>query len=430
MKELLKKIIFEQQEYTYRMTENTIPRFIAEEWLETSEILIISGIRRCGKSVLMQQIRNKMPEKDFFFNFDDDRLVNFKLEDFQALQECFFELFGKQHTYYFDEIQNVNGWEAFVRRLYNEGCKVFVTGSNARMLSRELGTHLTGRHIAVEIYPFSFREFLMLVGHTYSTRDFYTTAGRSSFLVLFNQYLSQGGFPKFLVSHSVNYLSSLYQSIIYRDVLTRNAISNEKEMQEMIFYLASNATKRITYSSLGKIIGIKHPDTVKKYLDYVEQTYLIHQLLKYDPSLKIQLSNPKKIYFIDNAIINRIGFNPTANIGIQLENLVFMELRRRGNQLFYHSGSKECDFVIRNGIQITHRSISKGGGISTVSLSLSPQTREREIAGLLEAMTSYQLSEGYIITMEEKEEISIQGRNIHVIPAWEWMLEENKDTTY
>lgn len=416
MKELLKRIIFEQQDYVSRMIENTIPRFIADEWLDTSEVLIISGIRRCGKSVLMQQIRGKLPEKDFFFNFDDDRLVKFKIEDFQTLQECFYELFGKQRTYYFDEIQNIRGWETFVRRLYNEGCKVIVTGSNAKMLSRELGTHLTGRYISVEMYPFSFREFLMLNNHSYSERDFYTTAGRATLLSLFRQYLSQGGFPRFLVSHSVDYLKSLYQSIIYRDVLTRNAISNEKEMQEMIFYLASNATKRITYSSLGKIIGVKHPETVKKYLDYVEQTYLIHQLLKYDPSLKIQLSNPKKIYFIDNAIVNRIGFNATANIGVQLENLVFIELRRRGCQLFYHSDNKECDFIVRNGTHITQVYQV------TVSLFLSPQTREREIAGLMEAMISYQLNEGYIITMEEKEELNLQGHDIHIIPAWEWML--------
>lgn len=415
MKELIKTIIFEQQEYTSKIVGQTVPRFIDEEWLHTTEILIISGVRRCGKSVLMQQLRSKMEEKDFFLNFDDDRLVNFRLEDFQTLQECFFELFGRQRVYYFDEIQNIAGWETFVRRLYNEGNKVIITGSNARMLSKELGTHLTGRYISVEIYPFSFQEYLTLNGQTYQKKDFHTTIGRSTLQASFAKYLSQGGFPKYITSHSANYLASLYQSIIYRDVMARNGISNEKEMQEMIFYLASNATKRITYSSLGKIIGIKHPDTVKKYLDYVEQTYLIFQLLMYDPSVKRQLSNPKKIYFIDNAIVNRIGFNPTANIGIQLENLVFIELRRRGYDLYYHSGKKECDFIVRTGFQIT-QAYQVTSGLS------APSTREREIAGLLDAMTAYQLSEGYIITMEEKEEINMQGFSIHVLPAWEWLL--------
>jgi uncharacterized protein len=132
MKELLKKIIFEQQEYSKNIAQDTVPRDIEEEWLTTTEILIITGIRRCGKSVLLQQMRSKLPEQDFFFNFDDERLVNFTVADFQTLQECFFELFGEQHTHYFDEIQNVKGWETFVRRLYNEGNKVIVTGSNAR----------------------------------------------------------------------------------------------------------------------------------------------------------------------------------------------------------------------------------------------------------------------------------------------------------
>ena len=136
MKEVLKQIIFEQQEYCKNIAQDTVPRDIEEEWLTTTEILIITGIRRCGKSVLLQQMRSKLPEQDFFFNFDDERLVNFTVADFQTLQECFFELFGEQHTYYFDEIQNVKGWETFVRRLYNEGNKVSVTGSNDRMLSR------------------------------------------------------------------------------------------------------------------------------------------------------------------------------------------------------------------------------------------------------------------------------------------------------
>ena len=162
MKDLLKQIILEQQEILHAQNKRYVQRYIADEWLQTSEILIISGIRRCGKSVLMQQIRDRLVEKDFFFNFDDERLANFKLDDFQKLQECFVELFGEQHTYYFDEIQNIEGWERFVRRLYNAGNKIVITGSNARMLSRELGTHLTGRYIQVEIYPFSFQEYLAM----------------------------------------------------------------------------------------------------------------------------------------------------------------------------------------------------------------------------------------------------------------------------
>lgn len=415
MKELLKRIIFEQQENCKNLTEGAIPRHLEEEWLTTSEILIITGIRRCGKSVLLQQLRNKLKERDFFFNFDDERLVNFHVDDFAILQECFFELFGEQHTYYFDEIQNINGWENFVRRLYNEGNKIIITGSNARMLSKELGTHITGRYISVEIYPFSFKEYLLLKHIEPTQKDFYQITGRTNLLSHFKDYLEKGGFPKYLQSPSPRYISSLYESIVFRDVMARNSLTNEKEIQELTFYLASNATKRITYNSLGKLIGIRHAETIKNYLEYLQQTYMIFQLLKYAPSVKVQMLSPKKIYLIDNAIINRIGFNTTDNQGVKLENMVFIELKRRGYDLFYHADKKECDFVTRQGIKITQA--------YQVTVSMTDEkTRKREIDGLLEAMQAFDLSEGHIITMEEKEDVVIGNRTIHIIPVWEWML--------
>lgn len=415
MKELLKQIIFEQQDNCKRLMQDAIPRYIDEEWLSTTEILIFTGVRRCGKSVLLQQLRERLEEKDFFFNFDDERLVHFKLEDFATLQECFFELFGEQHTYYFDEIQNVEGWESFVRRLYNEGNKVVVTGSNARMLSKEMGTHLTGRYISVEVYPFSFAEYLQLERIELSQKDFYLMPSRSRLLGHFQNYLERGGFPKYLRTGSVRYLSSLYESIIFRDVMARNGLTNDKEIQELTFYLASNATKRITYNSLGKIVGIRHPETIKNYLEYIQQTYMIFQLLKYAPSVKTQMLSPKKVYFIDNAIVSRMGFNATDNVGVKLENAVFIELMRRGCDVFFHADKKECDFVVRQGVRITQA--------YQVTVKMDDEkTRKREIEGLQEAMDAYGLTEGYIITMNEKEELTEGGKAIHVVPAWEWML--------
>lgn len=417
MKDLLKQIILEQQEILHAPNKRYVQRYIADEWLQTSEILIISGIRRCGKSVLMQQMRDRLVEKDFFFNFDDERLANFKLDDFQKLQECFVELFGEQHTYYFDEIQNIEGWERFVRRLYNAGNKIIITGSNARMLSRELGTHLTGRYIQVEIYPFSFQEYLAMNEIPVNAKTLYTTTGRATMVKSFVKYMECGGFPKFLQDGSVSYLTSLYESIIYRDILTRNGLTNEKEMLEMMFYLASNATKRVTYSSLGKVVGIQHPDTIKNYLEYIQQTYLISQLFRYDPSVKKQMMSPKKIYFVDNAIIKRIGFNATENNGVFLENLVFIELKRRGWDVYYYADKKECDFIVRKGLHISDA--------YQVTLKMdSPQTREREIAGVREAMQAYSLSKGYILTFEGKETINFDdGTIVEVVPVWEWILQ-------
>lgn len=417
MKDLLKQIILEQQEILHAPNKRYVQRYIADEWLQTSEILIISGIRRCGKSVLMQQIRDRLVEKDFFFNFDDERLANFKLDDFQKLHECFVELFGEQHTYYFDEIQNIEGWERFVRRLYNAGNKIVITGSNARMLSRELGTHLTGRYIQVEIYPFSFQEYLAMNEIPVNAKTLYTTTGRATMVKSFVKYMECGGFPKFLQDGSVSYLTSLYESIIYRDILTRNGLTNEKEMLELMFYLASNATKRVTYSSLGKVVGIQHPDTIKNYLEYIQQTYLIFQLFRYDPSVKKQMMSPKKIYFVDNAIIKRIGFNATENNGVFLENLVFIELKRRGWDVYYYADKKECDFIVRKGLHISDA--------YQVTLKMdSPQTREREIAGVREAMQAYSLSKGYILTFEGKETINFDdGTIVEVVPVWEWILQ-------
>lgn len=417
MKDLLKQIILEQQEILHAQNKRYVQRYIADEWLQTSEILIISGIRRCGKSVLMQQIRDRLVEKDFFFNFDDERLANFKLDDFQKLQECFVELFGEQHTYYFDEIQNIEGWERFVRRLYNAGNKIVITGSNARMLSRELGTHLTGRYLQVEIYPFSFQEYLAMNEIPVNAKTLYTTTGRATMVKSFVKYMECGGFPKFLQDGSVSYLTSLYESIIYRDILTRNGLTNEKEMLELMFYLASNATKRVTYSSLGKVVGIQHPDTIKNYLEYIQQTYLIFQLFRYDPSVKKQMMSPKKIYFVDNAIIKRIGFNATENNGVFLENLVFIEMKRRGWDVYYYADKKECDFIVRKGLHISDA--------YQVTLKMdSPQTREREIAGVREAMQAYSLSKGYILTFEGKETINFDdGTIVEVVPVWEWILQ-------
>lgn len=356
-----------------------------------------------------------MPEKDYFFNFDDERLINFKVDDFQALQGCFIELFGIQHIYYFDEIQNVKGWEQFVRRLYDAGNKVFITGSNANMLSRELGTHLTGRYVSAELYPFSFKEYLTLKKVAYGERELHTTAGCAMLISQFRNYLSQGGFPKYISQPSDNYLSTLYESIIYKDVMMRNKLTNEREMLELMHFLASNPAKRHTYNSLGKTIGIKHPETIKNYLSYIEDTYLIFQLLKFDYSIRKQMANPKKIYFVDNALINKIGFNATDNTGVQLENLVFIELKRRGYELFYHSEAKECDFIVRQGIAITQA--------IQVTLSLeNPETRHREISGLSDALNTYHLNEGYILTMEEEQTINENGRTIHVLPVWKWML--------
>lgn len=413
MKQLLKDIIIDQK--SFLPSKKTIIRSFPEKYLNNEEIIIISGVRRCGKSVLLQQIRDRLPQKDYFFNFDDDRLSNFTVENFQQLYEVFIELYGEQNYFYFDEIQNIAGWEHFAKRLYNSGKKVFITGSNARMLSKELGTYLTGCYIAIELYPFSFSEFLDFREQQHLLGDISGTIARGEIQSAFNDYLKQGGFPIYLRSEDGIVLKTLYDNILYKDVMVRNQIVNEREVKELVYYTVSNIGKPLTYTSLAKVIGVKNPTTVKNYLEYIENTYLLFSLSKLDYSVKAQLRNPKKVYAIDNALVSRLGFHFSGEEGRLLENMVYIELRRRGGEIFYHnSGSAECDFVVRDGFRVVQ-------AIQACYLLGSSDTREREIRGIQDAMDTYQLLEGTIITNTHEEELKYGNKMIHILPAWKWL---------
>ena len=413
MKQLLKDIIIDQK--SFLPSKKTIIRSFPEKYLNNEEIIIISGVRRCGKSVLLQQIRDRLPQKDYFFNFDDDRLSNFTVENFQQLYEVFIELYGEQNYFYFDEIQNIAGWEHFAKRLYNSGKKVFITGSNARMLSKELGTYLTGCYIAIELYPFSFSEFLDFREQQHLLGDISGTIARGEIQSAFNDYLKQGGFPIYLRSEDGIVLKTLYDNILYKDVMVRNQIVNEREVKELVYYTVSNIGKPLTYTSLAKVIGVKNPTTVKNYLEYIENTYLLFSLSKLDYSVKAQLRNPKKVYAIDNALVSRLGFHFSGEEGRLLENMVYIELRRRGGEIFYHnSGSAECDFVVRDGFRVVQ-------AIQACYLLGSSDTREREIRGIQDAMDTYQLLEGTINTNTHEEELKYGDKMIHILPAWKWL---------
>lgn len=412
-KEILKQIIFEQQSIVQK---NFIERNVAKEYVQCSEILIISGIRRCGKSTLLQQIRNTQQDKDFFLNFDDERLIHFTIEDFQKLHEVFIELFGEQHNFYFDEIQNIAGWERFVRRLYDSGNKVFITGSNAHLLSKELGTHLTGRYIQIELYPFSFKEFLLFTEVHITEKDIFTTQGIARITAAFNEYITLGGFPQYIQNQQVEYLKTVYQNILYKDVMVRNNITNERQITELTHYLASTISTLSSYNSLSKIIGVKNAGTVASYINFISDTYLLFQIHKFDFSLKKQIQNPKKTYFIDTALVQKISFSFSENSGRLLENIVFLELKRRNKQVFYHSQKYECDFVILEGTTITQ-------AIQVTYSFDDENTKQREIRGLQDAMKTYSLTHGTILTMHTQQHITENNISIDVIPVWKWLLE-------
>ncbi len=412
-RDTIKSVIYDQQ--SLYMKSKSVVRDGDLDLGKDNEIVILSGIRRCGKSTLLRQIIQNNKEKDYFLNFDDDRLVNFTVEDFQQLLEVFIELYGVQHTFYFDEIQNIPDWERFVRRLHDQGNKIYITGSNATMLSKELGTRLTGRHYRYELFPFSFTEFLRLNKFDYSLEKQYSTQGRAILKSYFNKYFEKGGFPAYLKHGNREYLKSLYESILYRDVMVRNKISNEKEILELVMFLASNTSRLVTYNSLKSIAGVQNATTIKNYLEFIQNTYLLFLVNKYDSSIKKQTQNPRKTYFIDLGLVRMVGFHNSEDNGRLLENLVFIELKRRSKEIYYHKNKKECDFVLKTKTKITE-------AIQVSWSIVNSDTRKREIEGLLEAMHEHNLNYGLILTDNEEEEIEVENKIIKVLPVWKWML--------
>lgn len=384
---------------------------------------IFSGVRRCGKSTLLHFVRSIESDRDYYMNFDDERLVDFHVSDFQKLYELFIEKFGEQDVFYFDEIQNVQGWERFVRRLHDEGKKVYVTGSNANLLSKELGTHLTGRYIKTELYPFSFKEYLDFKCQSPSGKiDLLSTAERANLNKNFLKFVKDGGFPEYLKTQNGEYLKQLYESVIYKDIVVRYKLPNEKILKELGLYCASNIGKLISFNNLKNLFGAGSATTIKEYLEYFENSYLFFSINKFDYSLKKQIYAPKKVYCVDTGLAKEIGFRFSQDSGRYLENTVFLELKRRNENIFYHSGLYECDFVIQRGSKIK----------SAIQVSTNVETserKEREFAGLVEAMESYNLNEGLLVTEREdgEEIVKINGKKrvIRIFPAWKWFLSKD-----
>ena len=409
----LRIVINDQQEIRFNRDDVSRMRYV--RMYNDKEIVVISGVRRCGKSTFLAELRSLLPEKHFYLNFDDDRLMRFTVEDFQPLLELFMMNYGDQKTCYFDEIQNVEGWERFVNRLYEAGYKIYITGSNAKMLSRELGTYLTGRFYRTEIFPFSYREFLDFKKVKVTDEMIFSTRGKAKLYTLYNEYFNNGGFPAFLKSGNNQYLKSLYESIIYKDVLVRNKLTNEKEILELVYFLVTNVAKTFSYNSLAQIIGVSSSSTVKSYLEYLQDTYLIFLVPKFDFSLKKQIQNAKKVYFIDNAMVKQLGFRFSEDSGRMLENMVYIELRRRQKEVFYHRMKKECDFVIREGATITE-------AYQVTNIFENISSKKRELEGLYEAIQVYNLDVGYILTDDEETEFEYKGKKIKVMMVWRWML--------
>jgi len=412
-REILKQIIMDQR--TYRSPKNLVHRTAIEmirRFASDPGIMIVSGIRRSGKSTILRMLQCiDSHASDCYFNFDDERLVQFQINDFQTLLEVFVELFGDQDVFYFDEIQNVKGWERFVRRLYEQGKKIYITGSNANLLSRELGTHLTGRYIQLEVYPLSFEEIMLHQWPEVLAKKAFSTVDVGKIMHHFSRYLQNGGIPEYVEFEKKEYLQDLLEGILYRDIIACYKIQSAKALRETVYYLASNIGKGFSYTNLAKTVGVSSAHTIADYCDYLEQCYLCFFVRKYSHSLQKQMQSNKKCYMIDPALIRTIGFRVSEDKGRLLENVVFLHLHKQGKEIYFHKEKKECDFVVREGGRIVQ--------VIQVTTGLSDQeVRRREIEGLMEAMMAYQLQEGIILTENESDTMEKDGLQITVMPIW------------
>ncbi|KAF0129000.1 MAG: hypothetical protein FD155_2825 [Bacteroidetes bacterium] len=413
-KQVLQNIVIDQKEL-FSSRAGLIERDVMlDKFLTTNQVVVISGVRRCGKSSLLSIIKNRLElqESEFcYLNFDDERITA-EIGVLSDLYAIHLELYRKEPVFFFDEIQLVDGWEKFVNRMYEQGRKVYVTGSNARLLSSEISTSLTGRTKVLELFPFSFAEFMRFSGRSY---DMQKLSVRQLSLLKndMNTYLSQGGFPLILKENDIELINSWFQDILYRDIVARYRITSVAEVRQIALYLASNIGKIFSYATLQSISGIKSVSSVKDYLHYYESSYLFFYLRKFDYSVKKQIMNSRKVYTIDNAVAIRIGFRFSENSGRLMENAVFIELKRRNKDVFYHAGKYECDFLVTENLTVVEA--------IQVTYELKEVNIKREINGLKEAMQQFNISHGSIITFEQENYAIELPANIEIIPLYKWL---------
>lgn len=418
---LLKEIILEQNKII-----NNIPLGIEREnlsrikkRLKLPHSVIISGIRRSGKSTLLAQIINKFYDKNepYYLNFEDERLIDFQIKDFNVLYELFIELFEEKKIFFFDEIQNISKWEIFVRRMQDNGCKFFLTGSNASLLSKELGAKLTGRSIPVELYPFSFKEYLIFKGYNFVIGNLSLTTERGRIKRYFNEYLEKGGMPEYLRYKDAVVLKNVYEDILYRDIVARYELKEIKALRELGLYFLSNIGNLFSYNKLKSFLKLGSMNTVKSYTGYFEDAFLIFTVNSFSYSLKQQMVAPKKVYCIDNGLANAVSFRFSKDRGKFLENVVLLELKRRGEEIYYYKtqNNLEVDFLTKKGAAVDM--------LVQVSQNLSDEkVRNREVNALILAMEELNLNKGLILTEDDEAEFKLKGKTVSVKPIYKWLL--------
>jgi predicted AAA+ superfamily ATPase len=355
---------------------------------------IITGIRRSGKSTLLLQLLRQKYETAVYLHFDDIRLAAFETGDFVRLHNEITKRGIK--VLFFDEIQLIQGWELYVNQLLRERYTVFITGSNASMLSVEMGTHLTGRHLSVELFPFSYTEYIHFLN-------------KENNPAAVEAYLHSGGIPEYLKTPISSILNTLIDDILWRDIAVRHSVRDIASLRQLTVFLLTNIGSTVTANKLTGMFGIKSPSTFLEYFSYLKDAYLFDFVPLFSYSLKVQARNPKKVYTMDLGLYSQNALSTSENSGRCLENLVFLHLRRKYKDIFYFQAKGECDFVV-----LEKNTVTKA---IQVCLKITDENFEREYNGLKEAMQSFQLSHGHIITLNQSDKFVENEMTIELVPA-------------
>jgi predicted AAA+ superfamily ATPase len=377
---------------------------------------VVIGVRRSGKSTLCEKFIRQNGVEFAYANFDDDRLANLNSEDFDQVLDALYQIYGDFKYLFLDEVQNITGWQLFVNRMLRQKVHLFITGSNSKLLSSELTTHLTGRHNMVELYPFSFYEYGMMKKVELKSLSTKSRALRKRAL---NEYLLEGGFPELMNEENKRgYIEALLNSIIKNDIAKRFKVRYVEVLRRLAEHLSDNFCQEFVASELAKTFGVSD-HTIENYYSYLKEAFLLQGIHKFSYKSKERI-RCEKVYVVDVAFVSeRENAFSTENLGWRLENVVYIELLRRFHQqytdvFYYRDQQCEVDFLIAKEGKVKQ--------LIQVSYNISSEkTLKREISGLIKAAEMFKCENLLLINFDAEQDVEKNGHTIHIVPAAEWL---------
>lgn len=418
----LERVLLDQKEELEALRNKSFCHRLEESQIDLNSNLaqVVIGVRRSGKSTLCFNALEKSKVRYAYVNLDDENLYGLTVKDMNDILQVLYSIYGNFTHLFLDEIQNIKGWHLFVNRMLRKGMHVLLTGSNSKLLSGELASHLTGRHHTIELLPFSFRDWCNYNGIATAPL---TTKNMGILMGAFDKYLRQGGFPELLIERNhTSYIDSLFHNIITQDIQKRFNVKYIDSLERLAGHLLNISPAIIVKDKLQEQFGFKSHHTLGNYLSYLAQTYLVCKVSKYSTKSR-ERSVAEKAYAIDVAFMNkRENALAGENLGWRLETIVYLELRRRikteeEDIYYFDNGNTEVDFIVCNG--------NKATGVYQVSYNIeNPKTRRREVNGAITAAKTTKCSNVYILTDHQSETIVQNGIKIKAMPVWEWIVRE------